>query len=174
MVDLLLLIFATLLCLIGILLSALAFSGTWMVLLAAIITFFANGFPTLGTLIVFVLLCITAEIIEALAGWLGVQKRGGSKLAGLAAVVGGLIGAVIGSGFFPILGTLLGMLAGSFGLAFLVEWKRLKHHGQAAGIALGAVWARLCVMFLKTLLTLGMSLWLISALLQSLQNCNVN
>lgn len=166
MVDLLLIIFAALLCLIGILLSALAFSGTWMVLLAALITFFANGFPTLGTLIVFVLLCITAEIIEALAGWLGVQKRGGSKLAGLAAVVGGLIGAVVGSGVFPIIGTLLGMLAGSFGLAFLVEWNRLKHHVQAADIALGAVFARLGILFVKTALTVGMSFWLLAGLLR--------
>ena len=167
MIEGLLFALAALLCGIGVLISALAFSGTWLVLAATLITFFAAGVPSLGTLIAFTLLCITAEVIEALAGYFGVQKRGGSKLAGLAALVGGLLGAVIGSGILPIIGTFLGMLAGSFALAFLIEWNRLKHHEQAAHIAWGTVWARLGVMFLKTLLTLGMSLWLISAILRS-------
>ncbi|MBL7016146.1 MAG: DUF456 domain-containing protein [Kiritimatiellales bacterium] len=166
MIDLLLFILAGLLCGTGVFISALAFSGTWLVLAAALITFFTAGFPTPGTLIVFALLCIGAEIIEALAGYFGVQKRGGSKLAGLAALVGGLLGAVIGSGILPIIGTVLGMLIGSFALAFLIEWNRLKHHGQAAQIAVGAVWARLGVMFLKTLFSLGMSIWLLAGLMR--------
>jgi len=165
MIDILILILTILLCTIGVFISALAFSGTWMVLLAAVITFFASDVPGPGTLITFALLCIGAEIIEALAGYFGVQKRGGSKRAGLAAITGGLIGAVIGSGIFPIIGTFFGMLFGSFALAFLMEWNRLKHHGEAAGIALGAVWARLGVMFLKTAITLGMGIWLLIELI---------
>jgi len=162
--TILLTILTALLCSIGILLSALAFSGTWLVLLSALITFFAGGFPNLGTLIVFTVLCIAAEIIETFAGWFGIQKRGGSKLAGLAAVVGGLIGTVIGSMIFPIIGTFLGMLAGSFALAFLVEWNRLKHHGQAAEIAVGAVFARLIITLFKTVLTIAMTLYLLAGL----------
>ncbi len=162
--HILLLILTVLLCLIGLLLSVLAFSGTWLVLLAALITFFAAGVPPMGTLVAFLLICIATEVIEALAGWLGVQKRGGSKLAGAAAVAGGLIGALAGSAVFPIIGTLLGMLAGSFALAFLVESNRLKHHGRAAHIAWGTVWARLTVLFIKTALTLAMSIRLISLL----------
>lgn len=165
MIDILLIILTSLLCGTGILLSALAFSGTWLCLLAALITFFATGFPTLGTLITFTLLCIAAEAIEALAGWLGVQKKGGSKRAGLAAVGGGLIGTVLGSAILPIIGTFLGMLVGSFALAFLVESNRLKHHGQAAGIAMGAVFARLAVTLLKLTLTLIMSIWLLAGLI---------
>lgn len=154
-----------LLCLAGLFLSMLSFSGTWLVLAAALIAKAATGFPNIGTLVAFAGLCIAAEVVEALAGLLGVQKRGGSKLAGLAALIGGLLGAALGSAVFPILGTLLGMLAGSFALAFLVEWNRLRHHGQAAQIATGAVIARLAVIFLKTALTLGMSIWLISGLI---------
>lgn len=165
MIEFLLISLTALLCLFGTLLSAFAFSGTWIVLLAALITFFAAKAPTLGTLIVFALLCVAAELIEALAGWLGVQKRGGSKLAGLAAVGGGLIGGALGSVIVPVLGTFLGMLAGSFALAFLVEWTRLKHHGQAAQIAGGALIARLAVLLLKTALTLAMSVWLLVTLI---------
>lgn len=163
--ELILLILIALLCLTGLLLSMLAFSGTWMVLLAAIITRLALGFPDLGTLIVFALLCIATELLEALAGFFGVQKRGGSKRAGLAALIGGLVGAGIGTGIFPILGTIAGMILGSFGAAFLTEWLRLKHHATAAHIAWGTVWARLTVLFLKTALTLGMSLWLLTGLI---------
>jgi len=166
MTHTLILILTALLCLSGLFLSTLTFSGTWMVLLAALITKFSIGFPNIGTLIVFALICIATEGFEALAGFLGVQKRGGSKLAGLAALIGGLVGAVIGSGIFPILGTFAGMILGSFGAAFLVEWNRLKHHGQAAHIAWGTVWARLAVLFLKTALTLGMSLWLLAGLIK--------
>jgi uncharacterized protein YqgC (DUF456 family) len=165
MIDVLLTILTCLLCGIGILLSALAFSGTWLVLLSALITFFATGVPTLGTLVIFALLCVVVEVVEALAGWFGVQKRGGSKLAGLASVVGGLIGAVAGSAVFPIIGTFLGMLAGSFALAFLVETNRLKHHGQAAGIAVGAVFARLAVTLIKTVLTVAMTIYLLTGMM---------
>lgn len=167
MIEFTIIALTALLCGLALLLSALAFSGTWLVLLAALTTAFTLGFPNLGTLIVFTLLCIATEVLEALAGFLGVQKRGGSRLAGVAAIFGGLIGAVIGSGIFPIIGTLAGMLVGSFALAFLVELNRLNHHQQAAHIAWGTVWARLGIIFFKTLITLGMSFWLISAMLHS-------
>ncbi len=165
MIEFLLFILTALLCGIGLILSSLAFSGTWLVLFAALITNLSIGFPTLGTLIVFALLCIATEALEALAGFLGVQKRGGSKRAGLAALLGGLLGAVIGSAIFPILGTLFGMLLGSFGLAYAAEALLAKKHAEAAHIARGAVLARLGVMLLKTILTAAMSLWLLIGLL---------
>jgi len=166
MIEFLLITLTFLLCTIGLILSSLAFSGTWLVLFAALITKLSIGFPTLGTLIVFALLCIATEALEALAGFLGVQKRGGSKRAGWAALLGGLLGAVIGSAVFPILGTLIGMLLGSFALAYAAEALLAKKHAEAAHIARGAVWARLGVMLLKTLLTAGMSLWLLIGLLR--------
>lgn len=166
MIHILIIILTALLCLIGLLLSTLGFSGTWLVLAAALINRFATGIPAVGTLVVFALICIAVELIELLAGFLGVQKRGGSKQAGIAALIGGLVGAGVGTGIFPILGTFAGMLLGSFGAAFLTEWLRLKHHGQAMHIAWGTVWARLAVLFLKTAITLGMSLWLLVGLLR--------
>ncbi len=167
MITVLLFILTLVLCSIGLILSSLAFSGTWMVLLAALITKLSIGVPTLGTLIVFALLCIATEALEALAGLWGVQKRGGSKRAGWAALLGGLLGAMVGSAIFPILGTVIGMLLGSFALAYVAEALLAKKHAEAAHIARGAVWARLSILFLKTALTLGMSLWLMGALLHS-------
>jgi uncharacterized protein YqgC (DUF456 family) len=149
-----------LLCLTGLTLSLIGFSGTWAVFLAAVVTKFSIGAPNTGTLVIFMLLCVVVELLEALAGFLGVQRRGGSKRAGFAAIVGGLVGAGMGSAFFPIIGTFAGLLVGSFALAFLVEWVRLKHHAEAANIAIGALLARMVILFLKTVVTLFMALWL--------------
>ena len=148
-----------LLCLLGFALSCLSLSGTWLVLAATGIIAWSRWpqFPNYGTLIVFTALCLGVEVIEAMAGAWGVQKRGGAKITGIAALFGGFIGMILG-GFIPvpILGNLLGMLAGSFGLAFLVEHARMKKADHALHVATGAVLARLAVIFLKVGITLVM------------------
>jgi uncharacterized protein YqgC (DUF456 family) len=153
---------AALLCFVGFALSCLSLSGTWVVLGAALLVAWNRWpeFPGIGTLIVFLLLCITAEIIEAFAGAWGVQKRGGSKAAGWAALGGGLLGMLLGTAVIPIpvAGSLAGMIIGSFGCAFLAEHAKMKRTGHAAHVATGAVLARVGVIFLKVGITLLMSL----------------
>ncbi len=155
---------AGLLCLVGFVLSCLSLSGTWLVLAATGLVAWARWpeFPGIGTLVVFLLLCIGVEIIEALAAAWGVQKRGGSKATGWAALGGGFLGMILG-GFLPIpvLGNLLGMLAVSFGCAFLVEHAKMKKSDHAAHVATGAVLARLGVVFLKVGITLAMTFALV-------------
>ncbi|RKX46607.1 MAG: hypothetical protein DRP64_02970 [Verrucomicrobia bacterium] len=150
---------AGLLCLVGFVLSCLSLSGTWLVLAATGLVAWARWpeFPGIGTLVVFLLLCIGVEILEALAAAWGVQRRGGSKAAGWAALGGGFLGMVLGSFIpVPILGNLIGMVAGSFGCAFLVEHAKMKKIDHAAHVATGAVLARLGVIFLKVGVTLTM------------------
>ena len=155
---------AGLLCLVGFVLSCLSLSGTWLVLAATGLVAWARWpeSPGIGTLVVFLILCIGVEIIEALAAAWGVQKRGGSKATGWAALGGGFLGMILG-GFLPIpvLGNLLGMLAVSFGCAFLVEHAKMKKSDHAAHVATGAVLARLRVVFLKVGITLAMTATLI-------------
>lgn len=152
---------AGLLCLVGFVLSCLSLSGTWVVLGATGLVAWSRwpGFPGITTLVVFLLLCIGVEIAEGLASAWGVQKRGGSKAAGWAALGGGFLGMLFG-GFIPVpvIGNLLGMLIGSFGCAFLVEHSRMKKTSHAAHVATGAVLARLGVIFLKVGVTLTMTL----------------
>jgi uncharacterized protein YqgC (DUF456 family) len=153
-----------LICLAGVVISCLSLSGTWLVLGAAGLIAWIRwpGFPHWGTLAVFLLLCIGTEILEAVAGAWGVQKRGGSKAAGWAALGGGLLGMVFGSFIpVPVAGPLLGMLAGSFGCAFWVEHAKIKKAEHAAHVAFGAVIARLGVIFLKVGVTLAMIVTLI-------------
>ena len=129
---------AALLCFVGFVLSCLSLSGTWMVFGATLLVAWKRwpDFPGIGTLIVFLLLCITAEIIEAFAGTWGVQKRGGSKAAGWAALGGGLLGMLMGTAVIPIpvIGSLAGMMAGSFGCAFLVEHAKMHISNQCIPI----------------------------------------
>lgn len=150
---------AGLLCFVGFILSCLSLSGTWVVLAATGLVAWSRWpeFPGIGTLVLFLLLCIGVEISEALASAWGVQKRGGSKAAGWAALGGGFLGMLLGSFIpVPLIGNLIGMLAGSFGCAFLVEHARMKRADHAAHVATGAVLARLGVVFLKIAATSAM------------------
>jgi uncharacterized protein YqgC (DUF456 family) len=85
------------LCLLGFILSCLSLSGTWLVLAATGLAawFHWPEFPSIGTLVVFLVLCIGVEVLEALASMWGVQKRGGSKAAGWAALGGGFLGMLL-------------------------------------------------------------------------------
>ena len=151
---------AALLCLLGFVLSCLSLSGTWIVFGATLLVAWKNWpeFPGLWTLVLFLLICITVEILEAVAAAGGVQRRGGSKAAGWAALGGGFLGMLLG-GFIPVpvFGNLLGMIIGSFGCAFLAEHARMKRTEQAAHVATGAVLARLAIIFVKVGATLAMA-----------------
>jgi uncharacterized protein YqgC (DUF456 family) len=110
---------------------------------------------------VFLAVSLLVEVFDFFAGQLGVTRRGGSARAGWAALVGGFAGMLAGSLLpIPVLGSLLGMAAGSFLFAYWVERRRLQQDAQAAHIAWGAVWARLAVMFVKTITALGMMVYL--------------
>jgi len=151
---------AGLLCFVGFILSCLSLSGTWVVLAATGLVAWSRwpAFPGIWTLAAFLLACIGVELAEAIAGAWGVQKRGGSKAAGVAAVGGGFLGMILGTFIpIPVIGTLVGMMVGSFALAFLVEHSKMKQTEHAAHVATGAVLARLAIIFIKVGVTLLMS-----------------
>ena len=157
-----------LLCLAGLALSCVSLFGTWCVVAATAIALplTPGTFPGVVTLILFSLLSGLIELAEWAAGMWGVQRRGGSGWAGWAALAGGIAGLFLGTAIpVPVIGSLLGMLIGSFACAFGVERYRLKHSGQAAHIAWGAVLARLLVVLLKVAATLGMTVVLVVGLL---------
>ncbi len=151
-------------CLAALICSAVSISGTWLVVLATIGAHYltASDFPGWTTIVFFLLLSAGVEGAEAVAGAWGVKSRGGSHRAGLAALGGGFLGLFLGGLIpVPLLGPLIGMLAGSFGAAFLVENNRIKHSEKAAEIARGAVIARLLIILLKLGVTFAMVIILI-------------
>lgn len=152
------------LCLGGVALACISLSGTWLVVLAAALAAALSGpaFPGVRTVVAFLALSVLIEALEVLAGYWGVTRRGGSRLAGLAALGGGLLGLFAGTLIpIPLIGNLIGMLLGSFGCTYAVEVRRLRSRGDAAHIARGAVLARVLVIFLKVAATLGMTAFLL-------------
>lgn len=150
-------------CLVGVLLSCLTLSGTWLVAGATLLAMFlsSTGFPGFGSVLLMIYISICVEVIEYVAGVWGVKKRGGSNWSGLAALVGGVVGLALGTVIpIPVVGSFLGMTVGSFGLVYGVERYRLKQAGPAVHIALGTVMARFFVVLLKVSATLGMMAWL--------------
>jgi uncharacterized protein YqgC (DUF456 family) len=151
------------LCLSGLILSCLCISGTWLVSLAALLTFFLKGDSFAGWICVGFFLAVSAiiEALEFISSSLGVARKGGSKLAGFMAFIGGIIGAILGSFIpIPIVGPLLGMFLLSFLLVYAVEYNRVRKHAMAADIATGTILARAAIILLKVTATLGMTLYL--------------
>ncbi len=151
-------------CLAGLVASGLTFSGTWFVVVAAALAAWLREapFPGWGTLLLFVALSALTEVFEFFSSAWGVDRRGGSKAAGFASMAGGILGLFVGQVLIPlpVVGAFAGMMIGSFGLAYYVEYRRLKVREHAAHIAMGAVAARVLVIFVKMGATLGMTLYL--------------
>ncbi|OVE75734.1 hypothetical protein BVX97_03565 [bacterium E08(2017)] len=148
--------------------SCITLSGTWLILLASILLAFSlqSPFPGWWTMGIFLFVCIAVEAIEFVASYFGITKRGGSKTAGIMAAIGGFAGMTLGSLVLPIIGTLIGMLIGSFALAYLVERHKIKKsNDEAVGVAMGAVLAKLAVIILKVAATLGMIIALIMGMI---------
>ena len=157
-----------LLCLGGLALSAFSISGTWLVLGAAVGAAFLTGpdqFPGWPALAGMLAVCANMDIVEWFAASWGVRRRGGSAAAGWMALVGSLGGAILGGMVVPILGSLVGMMAGSFALVYWTERRRLKKTSPASHIARGAVLAGMSVLLLKVVATAGLVLWLAVGLL---------
>jgi len=65
----------------------------------------------------------------------------------------------------PIAGPLVGMLVCSFFPVYYVERRRLAHSAQAVSIGFGSVVARVAVILLKVLVSLGFSAFLLLGML---------
>lgn len=152
------------LCAFGLLLSAVGISGMWLVVVAAAVAvpLGGPGFPSWWTVGMFAVAAAVVDGCEWFASHVGVRRRGGSRLAGLAAMAGGLVGMVAGSFIVPVIGSLLGMMAGSFGFAYAVERRRLRAASPASQIATGALLAVVFVLFLKVTVTLVLAVWLVA------------
>ena len=152
-----------LLCIGGLLLSVFAVSGTWLVLGAAIGAALLTGpgeFPDWPALLGMLMVCAAVDIAEWFSAQWGVRRRGGSSAAGWLALLGSLGGAILGGMVVPILGSLVGMLAGSFALVYWAEKHRLQKADAAAHIATGAVLAGMAMLLLKVAATTALILWL--------------
>ena len=130
--DILLLIFAVLLILAGIVGTALPLlPGTPLVFFGLWLLAHLDGYVHVGaaTLWLLAFLALLAFVVDHLAAVMGVQRAGASRQAVIGAFLGGLLG---------FLGGLLGIIIGPVIGAMLGEWLAGRGHGQAARVGTAA------------------------------------
>ena len=142
-------------------LDLLGLFGNWIILGAVGVAAAISGFDHFGgyTLVALLVLAILGEVLEALAAGVGAAKYGGGKGAIGAALVGTLVGAVLGTSLFPIIGTIIGACAGAFFFATLYEFL-VSNRGldSAARVGFGAALGKICGLFAKTFVGFAMLL----------------
>ncbi|HSG66452.1 MAG TPA: DUF456 domain-containing protein, partial [Gammaproteobacteria bacterium] len=91
-----------------------------------------------------VVLAVVGEILEFVLGAAGARQSGGSKRGAGLAILGGIVGAIVGTPFLPVLGTLIGACAGAFAGSLLGDlWAGRPLDlslGSSRGAAVGRFW----------------------------------
>ncbi|MCP4644407.1 MAG: DUF456 domain-containing protein [bacterium] len=147
--------------LVGLVLDLVGLFGNWIILAACAVLWAVTGFEHFGWLGfgVMITLAILGEVLEMAAAGFGAARFGGSKGTMVAAVAGCLAGAVFGTPWFPVVGTLLGACLGAFVGAALYEFIHMeKKPHQAAWTGLGAALGKVLGLVAKVLVGFAMLL----------------
>jgi uncharacterized protein YqgC (DUF456 family) len=103
-----------------------------------------------GRVILFLVLALSGEAMDALMGLLGARKYGASKKGMMAAGLGGFAGAILGGMIIPVIGSIIGVFLGIFILTFITEYRlEEKEVSQAGKAGWGAVLGRLLALAYK-------------------------
>ena len=140
--------------LIGLVLIALGFAGTFSIWLGSLIYASTNHFENIGWEILLLLLglAIAGEVVEATLGALGAKKFGASRRSSLSVLVGGMLGGIVGGVFAPIIGSLVGVIIGGCLAPVIVEYAQQKEWPASFKAGLGALLGRMGGSLLKLLL----------------------
>ncbi len=143
----------------GLLLDLVGLFGNWVILATALTAGVFSGFHHFGiwTMLSLTALALLGEVLEMLAAGYGARKFGGGKGAIFASLVGCIVGAIVGTPWFPVVGTLMGACAGAFGGAAIYE---LLIVGKSAGASIqtgvGAALGRIGGVIVKLVIGLAM------------------
>ena len=146
--DTLLYLTAILLSLVAIVLNVASLPGNWVILFAAAaLSLYHDGHnPHWVFLLVILVILLAAEAVEFLGGMIGAKTFGASKAASWLAILGAMLGGLIGIPpvTVPMLGTdhLVAAVGGAFLAAWLVELLQQKNMRASLKAALGAALGR--------------------------------
>lgn len=103
----------------GLLLNLFGLPGNWLMLAALAGYAWLTGWERyVGwvSLVVLLVVAIAAEVVEFFAAGAGATKAGGTIWGAIGALLGGLVGGFMLTGLvpIPIIGTLVGLIAGTF------------------------------------------------------------
>jgi len=153
---------------VGLCLDMVGLFGNWIILGAVALAWVLTGFEHFGIfgLAFMAGFAILGEVLETLLAGYGAKKFGGSKGSMVAALVGCIAGAILGSGLLLIVGTLIGACVGAFAGAALYEYVQMeKTHNEALWTGLGAALGKVGGLFAK--LFCGIAMLLIAVLTYS-------
>ena len=143
--------------------TLLGLPGNWgLALLAVALAYLVNDSVHIDihspTVAAIVLLAITGEVAEFVAGAAGVKQLGGSRRGSALAILGSVVGAVAGVFIgvpVPIVGSLIAAVlfggVGAFGGAVAGERWSGKEWDASIRIGWGALWGKLLGTLLKTI-----------------------
>ena len=130
----------------GLALDLVGLFGNWVILAAVGGAWALTGFEHFGgwTLLGLAALAALGEALEMASAGYGAAKFGGGKGTVAAAIAGCLLGAVAGTPWLPVIGTLAGACLGAFIGAASYEYLSLQRQAHTAlwtglGAALGKV-----------------------------------
>ncbi|MCK5862891.1 MAG: DUF456 domain-containing protein [Candidatus Hydrogenedentes bacterium] len=150
---------------VGLALDMVGLFGNWIILGVVAIAWALTGFQHFGvwSLFFMLLLATLGEVLEMLAAGYGASRFGGGRGATISSLVGCIVGAIIATPFFPLVGTLAGAIAGAFIAAVLFELLIAnKTPGASLRTGVGAALGRIGGVFAK--LAVGIAMLLIAAL----------
>ncbi len=154
----------------GLLLDLVGLFGNWLILGAAAAVWVISGFEIFGLwlLAILLVLAVAGEVIEAVAAGYGASRFGGGKGAMIAAVIGCIAGAILGTPWMPLVGTLLGACLGAFLAATAYEVAVVRKNLDASvRTGFGAALGKVAGMLGKLAVGVAMVLAIVAALLQT-------
>src|SRR4051794_34013721 len=115
------------------------------------------GWPSVITVAA---IALVAEVVEFMAGSAGAKQAGGSKRAGVGAIVGALIGGFLFSIPVPVVGTIIGVCLGAFAGAAIAQLTVAQDVAHSFRVGAGAAKGRFYGIVSK--LAFGMVILIIS------------
>ncbi len=152
--------------LLGVGLTLFTLPGNFVILLAAVVYGFYEGFSRFDAGFLFALagLFVLGEAVEFVAGMLGAKRQNASARAVLATLAGGVAGALAGSVVLPVLGTVAGAVVGAFVLSYAAEYSKTGDREKSARVARGAAAGLLAGTLFKLAVAVGMAAALVARL----------
>ncbi len=135
--------------------------GNWLMIGMALLLMWISGGEAFNwwTIVAVVGVAAVGEVIELIAGASGSRKSGGTHWGAIGALGGGIVGAIVGTGFFPLVGTVIGAVAGAFAGAAALEMASGRPHAEALRSGRGAAVGHFVGTMTK--FALGCVVWLV-------------
>ena len=136
--------------------------GTFLIAVTMLIWGWLTDFHlvTVGVILVLVGVSILLEVMELLLGGIAARYYGGSSRSAVCAIMGGVLGTIVGAGVLLLIGALAGLLAGSYLGAFLSEAMSGKPISESNRVALGTVLGNVASKGIKSTAVILMGIWI--------------